>query len=263
MYMGRPRGGPNGSNRRIQANGVYGTHAPVSCLIARRHRRNSVRDGQLPRRREYSACSLHPASTLAKGFRFRFFPAAVPAIVASGWRTGRKTAELVGSGRGEYSWSAARAASADGTLSGGTIISGEPISIHDNRLVSYTVDGENQRIALHTFYEEQEPHEHTDVIFSGVVAYDFECDNFGTILFDITERPLSEAYASNASLFVRLKGYGWPVVHYDTVDELLQRLSEQQVRGFIITSSWGMYGFVLARDMQILQAPSHPAGSTG
>jgi hypothetical protein len=128
------------------------------------------------------------------------------------------------------------------------------ISIHDNRLLSYTVDGEKRSIVLHTVYADRKPHEYTDVVFSGVVAYHFEGDNFETILFDITEQPLSKVYEDDEGLFLRRKNYCWPVVDYNTADELLQKLGDQNIRAFVLTSSYGMDGFVLAQEMHVLPA---------
>ena len=69
----------------------------------------------------------------------------------------------------------------------------EQFSIHDNELLSYTVNCADSKITLRTAYREREPYEFTDVIFSGVVAYHFESDNFNTIIFDITaSKPQSD-----------------------------------------------------------------------
>ena len=46
----------------------------------------------------------------------------------------------------------------------------EEISIHDNQLLSYTVNCEENLIILRTVYRDREPYEYTVVEFSGVVA---------------------------------------------------------------------------------------------
>jgi hypothetical protein len=74
-------------------------------------------------------------------------------------------------------------------------------SIHDNRVISYEVDGQNRRIVLHTRLEERQPFEVTDVIFEGVLAYHFENDNFCNILFGIEEVPVEQLVQENRSLF--------------------------------------------------------------
>src|SRR5688572_26401624 len=63
----------------------------------------------------------------------------------------------------------------------------EEISIHDNFLASYEVLCERREIRLHTeFRDSSGPVEFTDVVFRGVVCYDFRHDSqIGTIIFDI------------------------------------------------------------------------------
>lgn len=126
------------------------------------------------------------------------------------------------------------------------------ISIHDNFLLYYTVDCHEQRITLRTAYLDGDASEHTDVIFSGVAAYHFERDNFGTILFGIEETSPEQVYADYHSIFESNKNYGWPKIRYDTEAELLAALEAQAVKGFLISSSYGMDGFVLAQVMQLL-----------
>ena len=129
------------------------------------------------------------------------------------------------------------------------------ISVHDNTLVSYIVDCEKQEITLHTVFFDQEPHEYTEVVFSGVVAYHWEGDTFGTILFDIYERGIASIYSANGDLFLRRKNYGWPML-YDTKESLLENLQSSGVRGFIINSSIGLEGFVLAQEMRFVRRNS-------
>jgi hypothetical protein len=126
------------------------------------------------------------------------------------------------------------------------------ISIHDSTLLSYTVDCQKHRITLHTSFMDCDLHELTDVLFSGVVAYHFENDSFGTILFDIFEAPIEEIYADNQELFARSKDYGWPVIHYNTEQDLMNNLNERHVKGYRIGSSIGLSGFILAEEMHLV-----------
>jgi hypothetical protein len=59
---------------------------------------------------------------------------------------------------------------------------------HDNVLISYCVDANKKEICLHTgTYPHDNPAEFQDFIFTGVVAYHFECDLLSNIINDITE----------------------------------------------------------------------------
>lgn len=129
------------------------------------------------------------------------------------------------------------------------------ISVHDNSLLSYTVDSSEKCITLHTAYFDQEPYQFTDVVFTGVLAYHFEGDVFGTLLFDITETSAQHLYAAHKDLFERRKNYGWPVLSYRTVEELMQMLTSQNMRVFDISSSCGLNGFVMAQQMHWLSIP--------
>lgn len=60
----------------------------------------------------------------------------------------------------------------------------DEISVHDNLVLSYTIDSQEQRITLRTIFQEAEPPERTDVVFTGVLARHFECDTLRTILFE-------------------------------------------------------------------------------
>jgi hypothetical protein len=72
------------------------------------------------------------------------------------------------------------------------------ISVHDNKVVSYLVDGQHRRIVLHT---QSEGRELIDIIFEGVLAYHFENDNFKNILFDVVEVSVGQVVADDRSLF--------------------------------------------------------------
>lgn len=124
------------------------------------------------------------------------------------------------------------------------------ISVHDNRLLSYAVNCREREIVLHTAFLDREPHEYTDVIFSGVAAYRFEGDNFSTIIFDVSEVGLEDIYARHQDVFADAKNYGWPMP-YDSAEELLRGLRAENVKGYVINSSYGLDGWVWARGMTL------------
>ena len=124
------------------------------------------------------------------------------------------------------------------------------ISIHDNHVLSYAIDCKKENITLCTVFYDNEPHEYTDIIFTKVAGYHFEGDNFQTILFAIYRASPEEIYASHSELFERRKNYAWPF-NYNTKQDLMEKLDKKGVKGFLISSSYGMEGFVLAEEMQI------------
>jgi len=128
----------------------------------------------------------------------------------------------------------------------------DEISVHDNFVLSYTVDCRERRITFRTAYLDGEKNEYTDIIFSGVTAYHFERDNLGSILFDVEKVSPERVYADYCDVFERNKNYGWLKIRYDTEVELMAALKAQAVKGFLIWSSYGMTGFVLAQEMRLL-----------
>lgn len=65
------------------------------------------------------------------------------------------------------------------------------LSVHDNAVLSIHIDCVQKRIVFQTEYERNKPpHEFTSIVFENVMAYHFEGDNFGSILFDVEEMPL-------------------------------------------------------------------------
>ena len=124
-------------------------------------------------------------------------------------------------------------------------------SIHDNRIVGYDVDGERRRIVLHTESDRREAKERTDIVFEGVVAYLFENDNFGNILFGVEELPLEDFIAGNEQLFQTGVAFAWPGPWNLSPQASLSHMQAAHVRAFEISSSYGLSGWVVARSLSI------------
>ena len=123
------------------------------------------------------------------------------------------------------------------------------ISIHDNHLVAYTVLAKEKRIIIQTEFRDREPHESTDVIFDDVVAYHFENDLFGTIIFDIEEVDLAALLKEHAAMFEEGWRYGWPRGWQKEKEEIEAFARRLEMRAFELSSSYGMSGWVIARCM--------------
>ena len=122
------------------------------------------------------------------------------------------------------------------------------ISIHDNHLISYCVLSNAKEIHLHTSFRHLGTPEYTDVVFTDVVAYQFEYDSFGTILFDIVEVDPASIYNGDKARFLDGAKYGWPGP-WRNDEQALDYLSQHGVKGFELQSSCGMSGWVLAQSM--------------
>ena len=129
------------------------------------------------------------------------------------------------------------------------------LSIHDNLLVSYEVQCEQRTITLRTEYRvESKPTEFTNVFFEGVQGYHFENDAFGNIIFDVENVPVEEflkKYGAEISELRRMNGRPTWAADLDSAPEYLR---EQGIKPYILSSSLGLYGWVVAKEMAIFQA---------
>ena len=126
------------------------------------------------------------------------------------------------------------------------------LSVHDNFLLSYCVQTDKQEIHLHTVFPGQEPPELTNVVFTGVIGYHFEQDNFQTIIFGIDETEVEAIYAEDRKLFEYGRKYCWPGAWNTSDEAVLTYLIENEIKGFSLSSSLGMVGWVLAKSMSLV-----------
>lgn len=123
------------------------------------------------------------------------------------------------------------------------------ISVHDNVLISYEVLAEKREIHLHTKLPGTKC-EHTDIIFRGVEGYYFFHDNFETIIFDVKEISVDRILEDDRERFDEGWRFAWPG-RWNTDSEASRKayLTERGVRGFELSSSYGMSGWILAKSV--------------
>jgi hypothetical protein len=132
-----------------------------------------------------------------------------------------------------------------------TIATPMAVSVHDNVLVSYEVQCEGRRIVLHTEFREVKPPERVDVVFVGVEGYHFEDDAFGNIVFGVETVPLEDLVARHRTeIEAAHRNTGWPwAADLEAAPGLLRAMG---VRGFELSASLGLSGWVLARTAVIV-----------
>jgi hypothetical protein len=123
-------------------------------------------------------------------------------------------------------------------------------NIHDNKIKSYTVELENKKIILYTEYKDKVLKEETTIEFSNVTAHFFENEIDCNIIFEIEQLPLEKFFVRNEKLIEKGKNYGWPIM-YKTLNELLDKLQNAKQSYFVIHSSLGLSGWILAENMEI------------
>ncbi|WP_405158840.1 hypothetical protein [Paenibacillus sp. FSL H8-0283] len=122
-------------------------------------------------------------------------------------------------------------------------------SLHDNIILSYEVDLENKRIRMRTRSSHDVP-KNMDVLFSGVMAHMFDTPLHGSIILDLDEWDIEHFIPYNRELLESGMGQGWPV-SYDSYDELQIHLIEEKYKYMVISSSYGLSGWVLAKNVEI------------
>ena len=135
------------------------------------------------------------------------------------------------------------------------------ISVHDNSVVAYEVLAKEKKIVLHTECLDRESHEFTDIVFEEVLAYDFENDLFGTIIFDVKEVDLSVLLKEKAAMFEGGWRHGWPRGWERDKEDIEVFVRRLEMRAFELSSSYGMSGWVLARRMSKVQKGGSPTAN--
>lgn len=120
------------------------------------------------------------------------------------------------------------------------------LSIHDSLLTGYEVDGKKRIIVMHT-----EPHQgggeaFVDVIFTGVVAYQFEGDAMANIIFEI--EPASARFREKLPevIIEQHRLHGWMPEWNPKAETLQQHCDRNGLEILEIHSSYGLCGWVIA-----------------
>jgi hypothetical protein len=129
-------------------------------------------------------------------------------------------------------------------------------SLHDNLLVSYAVQCKERTIVLRAERRDAgNPSELTNVVFSGVEGYHFANDAFGNIIFDlrvVTAEQILEEFGSEIAESYRAAGSPGPWAA--NLGSAADDLRERGIKGFILTPSCGLSGWILAKEAHFERA---------
>ena len=109
--------------------------------------------------------------------------------------------------------------------------------LHDNRVLRYCADFEAQTLHMDT---QTETGEKVSLHFTGLLAHWFENVVQDNILFGMDE--------------ITLDGFFERFPACCSIEELRKRMEREHIRVFVIDSSLGLCGFVLAQEVE-LQCP--------
>jgi hypothetical protein len=127
-----------------------------------------------------------------------------------------------------------------------------PPSIHDSLLCGYDVNGDNRTIILHTRPHQGGGTAYIDVIFRGACGYHFEGDCLSNIVFGIDEVAASEVIGDGVLWYERNRQHGWLPGWNPKQENAEQFLNRRKCRVYVLSSSYGIDGFVIAESMELI-----------
>jgi len=129
-------------------------------------------------------------------------------------------------------------------------------SLHDDFLVSYQVNCETRQIKLYAKRDprlvEENGKQVRVVTFNGVEGYQFENDAFGNIIFTLEEIPVEHLLADHGPRIAEsYRSAGAPGPWAADLASAAQTLAARGIKGFVISSSYGLSGWVLAQEVAV------------
>lgn len=125
-------------------------------------------------------------------------------------------------------------------------------SVHDNLILSYEVSCAEKTIRFRTQFD-ADPLERTDVLFSGVVCYQFELDSMiPTIIFDFEPHSPMDVYDGLAAYLEKTLPYGWPGPWATSRESARAYFEENRISAWYLSSSLGMRGWILAETKAVI-----------
>jgi hypothetical protein len=127
--------------------------------------------------------------------------------------------------------------------------------IHDSVILSYVVDLQNDQIIIHTRYDDSRMVEETNIIFIDVLSHKFDHPLKGSIILSIQQSSVQHFMDDNSEMLLKSRSYGWPT-WYESLEELQIILTEENYKYIELLSSYGMSGWVVAKDVQYVPRES-------
>ena len=122
-------------------------------------------------------------------------------------------------------------------------------NIHDSKLVGYSVDSNKETLCLHVEPQSWQSFSPFMVVFSGVKSHQFAAPHLPAILGNIVPQMAVELVRTEWSCIAAgFTDCGWPGAWAQNLDSALQFVSFEQLTGYRIESSYGLSGWVLAKE---------------
>ena len=110
--------------------------------------------------------------------------------------------------------------------------------VHDNQILSYRVDFENEILDMDTIWEKKE---RTTIRFTGLLAHKFEGVITSNIIYGIYQPTVESFVDENREVLSdEIKKHGFPSLRSRNCEELICMLSENNYNIYQIDSSLGL-----------------------
>lgn len=120
--------------------------------------------------------------------------------------------------------------------------------MHDDCIVGYSVNLEEKSMVIQTTNN----NEKKQICFSEVLTHCFKCIIEYNIILDIQECEISSFFKDNKDELIKMEGYCWPI-DYQNEQELIDFLVVNEYKYIKINSSYGMFGWILAKSYKFIQ----------
>ena len=120
--------------------------------------------------------------------------------------------------------------------------------MHDDCIVTYSVNLEEKVLVIQTYNNTQK--KHRKICFYGVLTHSFKCIIDYNIIADINVCDVKEFVKENKEELKSMEGYCWPI-DYNDEEELNRFLVNDKYKYIKILSSYGMSGWILAKEFEI------------
>ena len=120
--------------------------------------------------------------------------------------------------------------------------------MHDDYIVEYSVNIAEKKLVIQTYNHNEKKQKR--ICFYDVLTHSFKCILHHNQILDISECEIDSFIVQNKFELKELAGYCWPI-HYQNEEELKAYLIANDYKYIKLNSSYGLFGWILAKSYQI------------
>ena len=122
-------------------------------------------------------------------------------------------------------------------------------NIENNQVLSYQVDIINRTLRILT--KSADGKNHIDITFTGLLSHRFEDVILSNLLYEISQFTIDYFIAANKEVINESLEYGYPAQKMNNIGALKDFLKKEKYKIFDITSTLGLCGEVIAKEISI------------